>query len=440
MEFTLLEMTEVLKIAFRADTVSLLFAALTTVMWILAGIYSFGYMKHDARKKNYAFFYVFVYFVLLGLDFSANLVTLYLFYELMTLSSMPLILHERAEESISAAMKYLYYSIAGAFLALFGIFVLANHATTLDFVAGGSLALDGLTGGTPANTGLILAGVFLMILGFGAKAGMFPLHAWLPIAHPVAPAPASAVLSGVITKAGVLAILRIVFYVAGADIIRGSWVQIAWMSLALLTIVMGSTRAFEEKVLKKRLAYSTVSQVSYVLFGLSTLHPVGVTGALLHVIFHSTSKDLLFLGAGSIIHQTGKTQVDALRGVGRKMPVTLGCFAFASLSLVGIPPFAGFFSKWYLANGSLAADISGFSWIGPVVLLLSALLTAGYLFPIVVQGFLPGKEQDGQFAEKCEAGLAMTVPMCILAALTVLLGVFSGPVISCLARLAESLM
>lgn len=437
MELIVLEMTETLKIAFRADIMSLLFAALTTVMWLLVGIYSFGYMAHDEHKKRYAFFYVLVYFVLLGLDFSANLVTLYLFYELMTLSSMPLILHEMREESISAAMKYLYYSIAGAFLALFGIFVLSQNVPSLDFVAGGNFN-SGVAALT--NGGLILAGVFLMILGFGAKAGMFPLHAWLPIAHPVAPAPASAVLSGVITKSGVLAIIRIVFYVVGADVLRGSWVQIAWMCLALLTVVMGSTRAFEEKVLKKRLAYSTVSQVSYVLFGLSTLHPIGVTGALLHVIFHSTAKDLLFLGAGSIIHQTGKTRVDELRGIGRNMPLTLGCFAFASLSLVGIPPFAGFFSKWYLANGSLASAVTGFSWIGPVVLLLSALLTAGYLFPIAVQGFLPGKEYDKQPKESSEAGWNMTVPMMILAALTLLLGIFSSGLIEFLMGLAEGMM
>lgn len=299
MEVTLLQMTDALKIAFRADEVSLLFAALTTLMWLVVGVYSLGYMAHEKNKKRYAFFYILVYFVLLGLDFSANLVTMYLFYELMTLSSMPLILHEMKEESISAAMKYLFYSVAGAFLALFGIFVLSQAAPSMDFVAGGSMA--GMK-----NEGLVLAGVFMILLGFGAKAGMFPLHAWLPIAHPVAPAPASAVLSGVITKSGVLAIIRTVFFVTGADMIRGSWVQKVWMVLALLTIVMGSMKAYDEKVLKKRLAYSTVSQVSYVLFGLATLHPVGIAGALLHVIFHSTAKDLLFMGAGSIIHQTGK--------------------------------------------------------------------------------------------------------------------------------------
>lgn len=421
--------------SFRADEMSWIFAIMTTVVWLMAGIYSFGYMSHDGHKKRYAFFYLLVYFILLGLDFSANLITMYLFYELMTLSSMPLILHDLKKESVSAAMKYLYYSIAGAFLALFGIFVLSQYAPSMDFVSGGHF-----TAGNVPNQGLILGALCLIVIGFGAKAGLFPLHAWLPIAHPVAPAPASAVLSGVVVKSGVLAMIRTIFYVVGADVVRGSFVQNVWMVLTLLTIVMGSTRAFHENVFKKRLAYSTVSQLSYVLFGLSTLHPIGVAGALLHVLFHSVAKSLLFMSAGAVIHQTGKTKVSELRGIGRQMPVTLACFTLGSLSLVGIPPFAGFFSKWYLANGSLASEIPVFGWLGPVVLLLSALLTAGYLFPIAVSGFLPGKAYDQNPAKKCEAGFAMTIPMMVLAALALLLGVFSTGMIEFVSQLAASLM
>lgn len=421
--------------SFHADEISWIFAVMTTVVWLMAGIFSFGYMKHDEHKKRYAFFYLLVYFVLLGLDFSANLITMYLFYELMTLSSMPLILHDLKKESVSAAMKYLYYSIAGAFLALFGIFVLSQYAPSMDFVAGGHFAVE-----TMENKGLVLAALCMMVIGFGAKAGLFPLHAWLPIAHPVAPAPASAVLSGVVVKSGVLAMIRTIFYVAGADVVRGSFVQTVWMVLTLLTIVMGSTRAFHENVFKKRLAYSTVSQLSYVLFGLSTLHPIGIAGALLHVLFHSVAKSLLFMASGSVIHQSGKTLVSDLRGVGRQMPVTFACFTLGSLSLVGIPPFAGFFSKWYLANGTLASEVSGFCWLGPVILLLSALLTAGYLFPISVQGFLPGKAYDKNPKEKCEADLTMTIPMMILAALALLLGIFSSGIIEFVSQLAQSLV
>ena len=406
MEFTLLQLTDVLKISFRADEMSWIFAVMTTLVFLMAGIYSFGYMEHDEYKKRYAFFYLTLYVVLLGLDFSANLITMYLFYELMTLSSMPLILHDLKKESVSAAMKYLYYSIAGAFLALFGIFVLSQYAPSMDFVAGGHFV-----DGNISNQGLILAALCLMVLGFGAKAGLFPLHAWLPIAHPVAPAPASAVLSGVVVKSGVLAMIRTVFYVVGADVIRGSFVQTIWMVLTLLTIVMGSARAFHENVFKKRLAYSTVSQLSYVLFGLSTLHPIGIAGALLHVLFHGVAKSLLFMSAGSVIHQSGKMKVSELRGIGRQMPVTLGCFTLSSLSLVGIPPFAGFFSKWYLALGAISKG----QYILVAVLVASSLLNAVYFFRFFEKIFMgePVERIEKHPEETRELPWQMMLPLVI---------------------------
>lgn len=164
------------------------------------------------------------------------------------------------------------------------------------------------------------------------------MHGWLPTAHPVAPAPASAVLSGVITKAGVLGIIRSVYYVAGPDMIKGTWVQYTWIILSILTIFMGSMMAYKEKVLKKRLAYSTVSQVSYILFGLSVMQPIAFVGALMHVIFHSLVKNTLFVSAGAIICKTGKTKVRQLVGIGKEMPVTMWCFTLVSLTLIGIPP------------------------------------------------------------------------------------------------------
>lgn len=423
-------------IAFHIDEISILFASLTTVMWILVGIYALDYTKHDERRGRFFFFYILVYLVLLGLNFSANAITMYMFYEFMTLTSMPLILHEQTPEAVKAAFKYLYYSIAGALLALFGIFVFAQFAPTLDFVPGGTLDASSVAG----QEILFMAAVVCMLIGFGAKAGMFPLHAWLPEAHPVAPAPASAVFSGIIAKSGVLAIIRTVFYMAGTDFLRGSTMQKVWMAVALLTVLMGSMRAYQENVLKKRLAYSTVSQISYVLFGLSTLHPAGFVGALLHVIFHSTAKDLLFLGAGAIIHQTGKTRVSELRGIGRQMPVTTWCFTFAGLSLIGIPPFSGFLSKWYLAEGSLKAGMLGFSWIGPVVLLVSALLTAGYLLPITIDGFFPGKQYKHEDFKNCESGLTMAIPMLLLSGAVLLMGVFPQQLLRFLETMAGRLM
>ena len=432
--FTLWSMTEELAITFRVDGMSKVFAVLTTFVWVTVGFYAFGYMKHEEEEEKFYRYYLIVYGVLLGLDFSANLISMYLFYEMMTLSSLPLVLHSRTKEAVMAGLKYLFYSIAGAFLSLLAIFFFYQYGTTMEFTAGGVLDMAKVAG----NEQVLLLVIFLAIVGFGCKAGMFPLHAWLPTAHPVAPSPASAVLSGIITKAGVLAIIRVVFYIVGADFIRGTWVQYAWIGLSLFTVFMGSMLAYLEPLLKKRLAYSSVSQVSYVLFGLSVLHPVGALGALLHVVFHSLIKNTLFLTAGSIIEQTGCKRVDELTGIGKKMPGTIWCLTLAGLALVGVPPLSGFVSKWYLASGALQAEIGFLGWLGPVVLLISALLTAGYLFPITMRGFLPGNSEVRY--ERCEVPKIMLVPTILLTLGAVLLGIFASPLTEALNKLIETFL
>lgn len=323
-------LTSQMNISFHVDEISRLFGALTAAVWLLVGIYSVAYMSHEEEEHRFFGYYLIVVGVLMGLNFSANLITMYVFFEMMTLTSLPLVLHERSRAAVMAGLKYLFYSVAGAFLALFGIFFLAGVAEDLTFAAGGILN-DNMVAG---KEGLLLASTFCMIVGFGAKAGMFPLHGWLPTAHPVAPACASAVLSGLITKAGVLAVIRVVYFIVGPDRLWGTWVQNGWILLALMTVFMGSMLAYKEPVLKKRLAYSTVSQVSYVMFGLSLLTPLGFVGALSHVVFHSVIKHTLFLAAGVIIVTTGWTRVEQMRGLGRVMPLTLGCYTIASLALI----------------------------------------------------------------------------------------------------------
>ena len=251
-ELHLLQFGGSLEVYFHVDPLGRVFAAVITVVWLMAGIFSCEYMKHEKEEKRYFGFYVLVYGVLMALCFSGNLVTYYMFYEMMTLTTLPLIMHNKSREAIMAGLKYLFYSLCGAYLVLFGIYFLNRYAGTLDFTAGGS-GLEAAGG----HSALMLTVVFLMILGFGVKAGMFPMHAWLPTAHPVAPAPASAVLSGLVVKMGVLGIVRVIFYVVGPEVIRGTWVQTAWLTLTLITVFMGSMLAYREKVLKKRLAYST---------------------------------------------------------------------------------------------------------------------------------------------------------------------------------------
>ena len=430
----LFRLVENLPVMFQVDRLGRLFIAVISVIWLAAGVFSLKYMDHEGDEKRYFGFYLLLYGVLVAMDFAGNLVTMYLFYELVTVVSFPLVLHNNTRESIMAALKYLFYSICGAYGGLFGIFFLYRYSPSLTFQAGGALGTAG-----QGHEGILLIAVFAMLVGFGAKAGMLPLHAWLPAAHPVAPSPASAVLSGIIVKAGVLAVIRVIYYVVGPEFIRGTWVQYAWMTLSLLTVFMGSLLAYREKVFKKRLAYSTVSQVSYILFGLSLLTPVGFTGALLHVAAHAVIKCGLFLTAGVFLYHFGYSRVEQLTGIGKKMPAVMWCYTLFSLGLIGIPPTAGFISKWYLAQGSLQSDTGVFSWLGPVVLLISALLTAGYLLPLTMKGFFPGEEADGIDLKRKEPSPCMLLPLIFLAAVTLILGLLPGPLIEYASKIATNI-
>ncbi|MBR0094285.1 MAG: hypothetical protein IJP91_03310, partial [Synergistaceae bacterium] len=273
---------------------------------------------------------------------------------------------------------------------------------------------------------------FLTLVGFGAKAGLFPLHAWLPTAHPVAPTPASAVLSGLITKAGVIAMFRVVYYVAGADFLRGTWVQTAILSMALLTIFTGSMMAYIEKHLKKRIAWSSVSQVSYVVFAMMLLNADGISGAVLQIAAHAMSKSCLFLSAGVVIYFTlegaNYHYADQLRGVGKELPITMTCFALASISLIGLPVTGGFTAKWYMASGAL--NLGGVGVFGIVILMISALLTAGYLLPIVTDAFFPGSDFNYETVVPLRLPLNMKLPLLMLSAGAVATGLLAGSIIS----------
>ena len=419
-DITLLRLSDMLSLRFSGDRLSLFFVALVGFIWFFVEFHAFGYMKHEGNEPQFFGFFLLTFAALIGLAFSKNAVTLYMFFELMTLCSMPLVLHNGSAQSRRASFFYLGYSTLGASLALMGFFLLAAQGNDLSFVPhGGQLVGDEKT---------LLAAAFLIVLGFGAKAGMVPLQMWLTEAHPVAPSPASAVLSGLITKGGVLAIIRCAFQLFGREMLGGTWVQTAILVLSILTIFTGSMLALREKVLKKRMAYSTISNVSYVLFGLFVFDTMGMglTGALLQIVFHALAKDALFLCAGSIIFATGKTRVDELKGIGRRMPVTMWCFAIASLSLIGIPPMGGFIAKYCLAMGALATD-SPLAVIGVVVLMVSALLTAFYLLPIVAAAFFPGR--DFEAGERCEVPRTMLIPQIVFAGLTIL-GMLSHELLS----------
>ena len=434
-ELRLFALIDNIYIYFAADKLGKLFAALVTLIFVIAGFFSFAYMEHEKNEKRYYGFYLITYGVLMGLDFAGNLVTMYMFYELMTLVSAPLVIHTCSRESIMAGLKYMFYSFCGAYMALFGIYLLNRFSYTLDFVAGGSLNTELLA--QTGSTGLMLVAAFLMIIGFGVKAGCFPFHAWLPTAHPVAPSPASAFLSGIIVKGGVLAIIRAVYYCIGADFIRNTWVQQAWIILAAITVVMGSALAYKEKMLKKRFAYSTVSNLSYILLGLAMLNSTAFTGSVLHVVFHAIIKSALFMFAGAVIFTTGRVKTKYFAGLGKSMPVLFGAYIVVSLGLIGIPPTSGVISKWYIAVGALQADVQVLSWIAPVALLISAILTAGYLLPIGVKAFLVNSTDGNNYKEP---SALMLVPILVLAVITVILGIFPAPLIGFVSGIGEALI
>ncbi len=416
-DITLLKLSNGLSLSFSVDGLTNLFAITTNVLWLLVCVYSVEYMRHEQNEHIFYGFMLLTLGVMNGMFCSANLLTLYLFFELATLASMPLVLSSMKKEAIKAAQKYLYYSIGGAFLALFGIIVIYSRLDSLTFLSDLSRTkeLDGLT----------LTAVFLTVLGFGTKAGMYPMHGWLPSAHPVAPSPASALLSGLIAESGVFAVIRVVKYTINPYALNGTWVQTVWLILALLTVFLGSMMACREKHIKKRLAFSSVSQISYIMTGLAVGTSVAFYGALLQYVFHAVIKILLFLCAGSIIMKTGKTNVEEYEGIGKDMPVTMWTYTIASLGLIGIPPTCGFVSKFQLCMGALLnSETLGntLAYAVCIVLVVSALLTALYLLPIVTKGFFPKKDY---VSVKRETSKSMYIPLIILAVSVLCAGIAS---------------
>lgn len=425
-----IHLTETITFSLMMDPLSKFFCILTAACWLLTILYAYIYMKHEGKEPRFYAFLFLTESMVLGSALAADCMTLYLFYELTTLLSFPLVLHAQNFKALLGASKYLYYSVAGAFLVLFGMGILST-AAPLSFQSGGYLSAGEMT---PT---LMLA-VFLMVMGFSSKAGLFPLHNWLPSAHPVAPAPAHALLSGIIAKVGAIGVIRTVFCIVGAESLRGSWLQTTFIVLALVTIFMGSFMGCTENGLKKRLAYSSISQISYVLLGVFMLTPLGVVGALLQLFFHAVAKIGVFQSAGAIIYLTETETIDGFPGLGKKLPTTLICFTLLSLSLVGIPPFGGFHSKWYLALSALEALPGALGYLVPAVLLASALFTAYYLFAPIVQAFFPGK--DFPKVERVHEPPAMMLSLVMFSAAVLLIGLFPNGIISALGAVAGALM
>ena len=423
-----------LSISFKIDGMTMVFAGLVAILWPLATLYAFEYMSHEEHEKSFFLFYIATYGVTLGIAFASDMMSMYFFYELLTLVTVPLVMHTMKREAILAVRNYLYVSIGGAAFALMGMIFLIVYGDTCEFTLGGVFSAQ-----TLAQHGNLLLWIYLFsFMGFGVKAAMFPTSGWLPQAG-VAPTPVTALLHAVaVVNAGAFAIIRLTYYSFGTDFLRGTWVQNVALILTMFTIVYGCSRAVKESHIKRRLAWSTVSNLSYILFGAVIMTPLGLVGALSHFVFHGFMKITSFLCAGAFMHQTGKKYVYEMDGMGKKMKIVFGTFTVSALGLMGVPGFAGFVSKWNLTE---AAVNSGnlLAYIGIACLLLSALLTAIYMLSVVRRAFLPATE-DKLLEASADPSWKMCLPLLICAGATVVLGLCSAPLIDFFRAIAQGVL
>jgi multicomponent Na+:H+ antiporter subunit D len=412
-ETYLLKLTPVIWLHLRVDALGALFGATVAVLWLLALVYSSGYMADGHRLSRYYAFFMLCLSWTLGVAYAGNLLTFLIFYELFSILTYPLVVHEETPAAMAAGTKYIIYILVGGSLVLLGVvftFFLAGEQT---------LTVGGLLNAEMDRTALLVV-FWCFIVGFGVKAAIMPLHGWVPDAHPAAPAPFSAVLSGVMVAAGSFGIMRILFQVFGVELLDELGVMPYLAVVAAVTVVFAAILAVSQDNLKRRLAYSTISQMGYVTLGIALLGAGATTGALVHITNHAFMKGTLFLCAGLLIKRAGIHNVSEIAGVAKRMPVTMAAFALAALGMIGTPPLSGFISKWYLGLGMLEVDQPLYL----AVLLGGALLAAIYLLPIVYAAYFkpPPTVSAGAADVGDEAPASMLVPTVVASALTLVLG------------------
>ena len=404
----------------KVDAFGLIFALTSSSLWILVSMYSIGYMRalKEHAQTRFFFFFCWAIFGAIGVALSANLLTFYVFFEILTVSTYPLVIHDQSPEALSAGHKYMAYLMTAGCFLLFGVMMTYYLTGTTDFTPGGISAL-----GSASRVTLIVL-FFCFMLAF-MKAAWMPFHSWLPSAM-IAPTPVSALLHAVaVVKAGVFGIVRIVCYVYGVDLMHGLGLWLVLACIAGFTMIVGSFFAIAQDNLKRRLAYSTISQLSYIILGAALLapnSPSGITGAMLHIPFHGYMKITLFMCAGAIMVATGKKNVSEMAGIGKQMPITMLAFGITAIGMCGIPPVCGFISKIYLCFGAWALDFP-YGLIFLSIILISSLLDVIYFFPIIYTAFFREPEGEGSGTgevEIKEAPIFMVVPLGITAIFSII--------------------
>ncbi len=398
-----------LTLALSVEPLGILFALICSFLWIITSVYSIGYMRANEEHNQTRFYVCFALAIAasIGMALSANLFSLFVFYELLTLSTWPLVTHSGTDEARRAGRLYLGYLLGTSIgLQLLAIIWIWSVTGTLDFTPGGIFDQE-----TP--DGLITVLYALYVFGTG-KAALMPLHRWLPAAM-VAPTPVSALLHAVaVVKAGVFAILKATVYIFGADTLLDTGAHVWLIYVAGATIIIASVIALQQDDLKARLAYSTISQLSYVIMATAILAPLSILAAAMHIVIHAFGKITLFFAAGAITTASGKTRVSELAGIGKNMPWTMTAFAIGSLSMIGVPPAAGFLGKWYLLQGAHMTE----NMFALAVIVISTLLNAAYFLPIVYTAFFNDPEPGSKTRE---ASWLMVLPLTLTAIATVVL-------------------
>ncbi len=409
-----------LELTLRADPLSMLFVALSSILWLITTVYAIGYLEGSPNRSRFFGFFSLCVTATIGVALSGNLITFVLFYELLTLATYPLIVHRGTEVSRQAGKTYLRYTVAGGTLLLIGTVWLYALTGSLTFTTGGFLAdLD------ESHTPALLLIFTLLIAGLGVKAALVPLHGWLPQAM-VAPAPVSALLHAVaVVKAGAFGIVRVVYDVFGIEFAAALGVTLPLAFVAAITIIYGSLRAMFQDDLKRRLAFSTVSQVSYIILGTVIVGPLATIGGLVHLVHQGVMKITLFFCAGNLAETLGIHRISEMSGVGKRMPWTMTAFTIAAFGMIGAPPLAGFISKWYLGLGALDAGQGWVVWI----LAGSSLLNAAYFLPILHTAWFhpaPEKWPAERTWRNRETAWSLLAPPIVTAALTLAFGLLAS--------------
>lgn len=413
------EMLPGIRLELRIDSLSMLFALLSSVLWLATTIYAIGYLREDKNRRRFFAFFSLCVTATVGIAFAGNLVTFVVFYEMLTLVTYPLVSHYGTPASLKAARTYLLYAMTGGLSVLTGTVLLHNLAGTTSFEPGGTAAVQHYAAEHPVMALVILG---LLLAGFGVKAALVPLHGWLPLAM-VAPAPVSALLHAVaVVKAGAFGLVRTVMDLFGVEMVHDLGALDPLLVWASITILYGSLRAVFQKDLKRRLAFSTVSQVSYITLGLAMFAPLATVGGVVHLFHQGITKIILFFCAGLFAERLGAKTVSSLTGLGARMPWTSAAFTVGAFGMIGLPPLAGFISKWTLAQGALQADRG---WV-VIVLVCSAALNCIYFLPIVYRLWWPPSDWKPEHQVRPVALGAMVVPTVAIAALSIGAGVFAG--------------